>query len=96
MDNTSGPTPRFRRWVRKFGTRTLSRHLGIHRSNIYYWMDNRYLPKASHARTIVALSRGALSYDDIYGRPTRADRPLERSQQNVSGQAQSVSVSASA
>ncbi len=65
------------RFVRSFGASRLAAQLGIHENSVYHWIADRNHPRPEHARELVELSRGALTFETIYHLPGKRTRDRE-------------------
>ena len=61
----------FGRWVRGYGAARLARDLGLSPYGkpiaVYQWIAGARMPRPMHALRIVALSRGAVRLEHVYG-----------------------------
>ena len=70
-------TTTFGEWVREYGSGKLRRELEVTKSAVHSWVRGVVDPKPAHARIMIRLSRGRLTFDDIYSQPARVAALLE-------------------
>lgn len=62
------------RWVSRYGVTRLAPQLSVTPHAIYDWVAGRRVPRPPCAAAMVKLSRGAITFDDIYRHRTQMER----------------------
>lgn len=56
-------------WIEGQGATTIAYRLGVTESAVHSWRTGIRRPKPEHAKALICLSEGQITWEDIYGLP---------------------------